>query len=49
MNKKQNLQKGVEADGTVGCKKKTRNEYFPKVNLVLSICQLIVYLTIPGK
>jgi hypothetical protein len=26
--------------------KKTGNENFPNVNLVLSICQLIVYLTI---
>jgi hypothetical protein len=26
---------------------KTGNENFPNVNLVLSICQLIVYLTIP--
>jgi hypothetical protein len=29
--------------------KKTGNENFPNVNLVLSICQLIVYLTIPVK
>jgi hypothetical protein len=28
-------------------KKKTGNENCPNVNLVLSICQLIVYLTIP--
>jgi hypothetical protein len=27
--------------------KKTGNENFPNVNLVLSICQLIAYLTIP--
>jgi hypothetical protein len=26
--------------------KKTGNENFPNINLVLSICQLIVYLTI---
>jgi hypothetical protein len=26
MNKKQNLQKGVAADGTVGCKKKKKLE-----------------------
>jgi hypothetical protein len=30
-------------------KKKTGNENFPNVNLVLSIYQLIVYLTIPIK
>jgi hypothetical protein len=30
-------------------KKKTGKENFPNVNLVLSICQLIVYLTIPIK
>jgi hypothetical protein len=30
-------------------KKKTGNENFPHVNLVLSICQLIVYLTVPVK
>jgi hypothetical protein len=30
-------------------KKKTGNENFPNVNLILSICQLIVYLTIPIK
>jgi hypothetical protein len=30
-------------------KKKTVNENFPDVNLVLSICELIVYLTIPIK
>jgi hypothetical protein len=35
--------------GTVGYKKKTGNENFPNVNLILSICQLIVYLTIPIK
>jgi hypothetical protein len=29
--------------------KKTGNENFPNVNLILSICQLIVYLTIPIK
>jgi hypothetical protein len=29
--------------------KKTGNENFPNVNLVLSICQLIVNLTIPIK
>jgi hypothetical protein len=29
--------------------KKTGNENFPNVNLVLSICQLIVYLTVPVK
>jgi hypothetical protein len=29
--------------------KKTGNENFPNVNLVLSICQLIVCLTIPVK
>jgi hypothetical protein len=29
--------------------KKTGNENFPYVNLVLSICQLIIYLTIPIK
>jgi hypothetical protein len=29
--------------------KKTVNENFPDVNLVLSICELIVYLTIPIK
>jgi hypothetical protein len=29
--------------------KKTENENFPNVNLVLSICQLIVYLTNPVK
>jgi hypothetical protein len=29
--------------------KKSGNENFPNVNLVLSICQLIVYLTIPIK
>jgi hypothetical protein len=29
--------------------KKSGNENFPDVNLVLSICQLIVYLTIPIK
>jgi hypothetical protein len=29
--------------------KKTGDENFPNVNLVLSICQLIVYLTIPVK
>jgi hypothetical protein len=29
--------------------KKTGNENFPNVNLILSICQLIVYLTIPVK
>jgi hypothetical protein len=34
---------------TVGCKKKTGNENFPNVNLVLATCQLIVYLTIPIK
>jgi hypothetical protein len=34
--------------GTVGCKKKG-NENVPNVNLILSICQLIVYLTIPIK
>jgi hypothetical protein len=34
---------------TVGCKKKTGNENFPNVNLVLSIYQLIIYLTIPIK
>jgi hypothetical protein len=28
---------------------KNENENFPNVNLVLSICQLIVYLTIPVK
>jgi hypothetical protein len=28
---------------------KTGNENFPNVNVVLSICQLIVYLTIPIK
>jgi hypothetical protein len=28
-------------------KKKTENENFPNVNLILSICQLTVYLTIP--
>jgi hypothetical protein len=33
---------------TIGCTK-TGNENFPNVNLVLSICQLIVYLTIPIK
>jgi hypothetical protein len=31
--------------GTVGCRK-TGNEHFPNVNLILSICQLIVYATI---
>jgi hypothetical protein len=30
-------------------KKKTGNEIFPNVNLVLFICQLILYLTIPVK
>jgi hypothetical protein len=30
-------------------KKKTGNENFPNVNLVLNICQLIVYLTVPIK
>jgi hypothetical protein len=29
--------------------KKTGNENFPNVNLVLSICQLIVHWTIPSK
>jgi hypothetical protein len=29
--------------------KKTESENFPNVNLVLSICQLIVYLTIHIK
>jgi hypothetical protein len=29
--------------------KKTGNENFPNVNLVLAICQLIVYLTISIK
>jgi hypothetical protein len=29
--------------------KKTGNENVPNVNLVLSICQLIVYLAIPIK
>jgi hypothetical protein len=29
--------------------KQTGNEIFPNVNLVLSICQLIVYLTVPIK
>jgi hypothetical protein len=33
----------------VGCKKKTGNENFPNVNLVLSTCQLVVCLTIPMK
>jgi hypothetical protein len=28
---------------------KTGNEIFPNVNLVLNICQLIVYLTVPIK
>jgi hypothetical protein len=27
--------------------KKSGNENFPNVNLILSVCQLIVYLTIP--
>jgi hypothetical protein len=35
-------------NSTVGFKK-TRHNSFPNVNLVLSICQLIVYLTIPIK
>jgi hypothetical protein len=26
-----------------------KNENFPNVNLILSVCQLIVYLTIPIK
>jgi hypothetical protein len=30
-------------------KKKTGNENFPNVNLVLSICQLVVYFTISIK
>jgi hypothetical protein len=30
-------------EGTIGCKKKTGNEKFCNVNLVLTICQLIVY------
>jgi hypothetical protein len=34
---------------TVGCKKKTGNENLPNVNLVWSICQLIVYLKIAVK
>jgi hypothetical protein len=34
---------------TVSFKKKTGDENFPNVNLVWSICQLIVYLTIPIK
>jgi hypothetical protein len=35
---------------TIGCKKKkTGNKNFPNVNLVLTICQLIVYLTVPIK
>jgi hypothetical protein len=29
--------------------KKTGNENFPNVNLILFICQLIVYFTIPVK
>jgi hypothetical protein len=29
--------------------KKSGNEHFPNVNLILSICKLIVYLTIPIK
>jgi hypothetical protein len=29
--------------------KKSGNENFPNVNLILSICQLIVYFTIPIK
>jgi hypothetical protein len=29
--------------------KKSGNENFPNVNLILSICQLFVYLTIPIK
>jgi hypothetical protein len=29
----------VKIASTVGCKKKTENENFPNVNLVLSICQ----------
>jgi hypothetical protein len=33
---------------TVRCKK-TGNEFFPNVNLILFICQLTVYLTIPIK
>jgi hypothetical protein len=32
-----------------GCKKKKANENVLNVNLVLSICQLIVYLTISIK
>jgi hypothetical protein len=31
----------------LAAKKKTGNENFSNVNLVLSICQLIVYSTIP--
>jgi hypothetical protein len=34
------------SERTVGCKKKTGIENFPNVNLVLPICQLIVYLPI---
>jgi hypothetical protein len=34
----------MHVTGTVGCKK-AGNENFPNVNLVLSICQLIVCLT----
>jgi hypothetical protein len=33
---------GGRALPTVGCKKKTGNKNFPNVNLILSICQLIV-------
>jgi hypothetical protein len=29
--------------------KKSGNENFPNVNLILSVCQLIVYLAIPIK
>jgi hypothetical protein len=38
----------LNVDFTVGCKK-TGKQNFPNVNLVLSICQLIVHLTIPIK
>jgi hypothetical protein len=34
---------------TAELKKKTGNEIFPNVNLVLNICELIVYLAVPIK
>jgi hypothetical protein len=43
--------KEICSKAVVGCKKKkkTGNENFSNVNLVLSICQLIVYLTVSIK